>query len=371
MADRQAVSASNHAGSIAGALSRPRLTVTYAVASRHAKPDERGAGSNKTMNGDRHQDIGREVITLEADALVKLSEMINGSFSAVVEAIIACRQRVIVSGIGKSGHVARKIAATFAATGTPAQFVHAGEAAHGDAGMVMPGDLLLVFSNSGGTVELQPLCLHAKRIGCPLVGVSRNATSLLMRTADLGLLLPAVEEACTASLAPTTSTTMMIALGDALAVAAMRARGLSGRDIRALHPGGFIGLQLRGVQDVMHAGDRLPLVTMDTPMRSVLLTMTEKRLGMTGVLDGDGLLVGIITDGDLRRNAEDIFAGTAADMMNPAPKTILRTAVVEEALEMMKTHRITTLFVVDEAQPRWPLGAVQIYDIAAPPPAGA
>ncbi|WP_353216098.1 KpsF/GutQ family sugar-phosphate isomerase [Sandarakinorhabdus sp.] len=320
------------------------------------------------MNGDQHQDIGREVIALEAEALRQLGSAINGNFSSAINAILACSQRVIVSGIGKSGHIARKVAATLAATGTPAQFVHAGEAAHGDAGMVMPGDLLLVFSNSGSTVELQPLCLHAQRIGCRIIGVSRNPASLLMRTADLGLVLPAVEEACTSSLAPTTSTTMMLALGDALAVTTMRARGLSGVDIRALHPGGTIGLHLRGVEDVMHGGDRLPLVTMATSMRDALLTMTEKRLGMTGVVDAAGLLVGIITDGDLRRHAADFLASTAADVMTPSPKTIARTALVEDALEMMNTHRITTLFVVDAAQPNRPIGAVQIYDIAAPPP---
>jgi arabinose-5-phosphate isomerase len=323
---------------------------------------------NNRTSGGLHQDIGRQVIALEAEALRQLEAMIDGRFSAVVDAILSCRSRVIVSGIGKSGHIARKIAATLAATGTPAHFVHAGEAAHGDAGMVMPGDLLLVFSNSGGTVELQPLCLHAKRIGCRLVGVSSNPTSLLMRTADLGLLLPMVEEACTASLAPTTSTTMMMALGDALAVTVMRARGLSGPDIRALHPGGTIGLHLRGVEDVMHGGDRLPLVAMDTPMHQALLTMTEKRLGMTGVVDDQGLLVGIITDGDLRRHAADLLASTAAATMTATPKTIPRTALVEDALEMMNIYRITTLFVVDDAQPRRPLGAVQIYDIAAPPP---
>lgn len=370
--ERRTGRASWHAGNnIPGPLNPARLTAPYAMATTPKKQGQSRWESNKTMSGDRHQDIGRQVIALEADALIKLRDMINGSFSAVVDAILACPQRVIVSGVGKSGHVARKIAATFAATGTPAQFVHAGEAAHGDAGMVLPGDLLLVFSNSGSSVELQPLCLHAKRIGCRLVGVSRNPTSLLIRTADLSLLLPAVEEACTASLAPTTSTTMMLALGDALAVAAMRARGMSGQDIRALHPGGFIGLQLRDVQDVMHGGDRLPLVAMDTPMRSALLTMTEKRLGMTGVLDGDGLLVGIITDGDLRRHAADFLEGNAGDMMTASPKTITRTALVEEALEMMNTRRITTLFVVDDAQPRRPLGAVQIYDIAMPPPVGS
>ena len=304
---------------------------------------------------------------MEADALHQLADHIDDAFAAAVDMIVGCRQRVIVSGIGKSGHVARKIAATLAATGTPALFVHAAEAAHGDVGMVSAGDLLIVFSNSGATVEVQPLCIYAKAIGCPVIGVSRNPNSLLMRTADLALSLPKVEEACTSSLAPTTSSTMMMALGDALAVAAMRARGLSGSDIQALHPGGEIGLHLRGVEDVMHSGDRLPLVELNTPMPHVLVTMTEKRLGMAGVVDEHGELIGIITDGDLRRHARTVVFGTAADVMTDAPRTIARTARVQEALEMMNTHRITVLFVVDERQPRIPLGAVQIYDIAVSP----
>lgn len=320
-------------------------------------------------SSDAHLAVGRDVIRMEANALHLLSQHIEDEFARAVEMILGCRQRVIVSGIGKSGHIARKIAATLAATGTPALFVHAAEAAHGDVGMLSPGDVLIVFSNSGATVEVQPLCVYAKMIGCPVIGVSRNPSSLLMRTADLGLLLPKVEEACTSSLAPTTSTAMMLALGDALAVTAMRARGLSGPDIRLLHPGGEIGLHLRSVEDVMHSGGRLPLVAIGTPMAEVLVIMTEKRLGIAGVVDATGELVGIITDGDLRRHARNLVFGTAAEVMTDAPRTILRTALVQEALELMNTHRITVLFVVDERQPRIPLGAIQIYDIAAPPAA--
>lgn len=323
------------------------------------------------IRDEAHIAVGRNVIRMEADALQLLSEQLEGAFAQAVEMILACRQRVIVSGIGKSGHIARKIAATLAATGTPALFVHAAEAAHGDVGMVSAGDVLIVFSNSGATVEVQPLCIYAKSIGCPMIGISRNPNSLLMRTADLGLRLPKVEEACTSSLAPTTSSTMMLALGDALAVAAMRARGLSGTDILALHPGGEIGLHLRCVEDVMHSGDNLPLVALSAAMPDVLVTMTEKRLGMAGVVDEAGELAGIITDGDLRRHARNLVFGTAADVMTSAPRTIRRTALVQDALELMNTHRITVLFVVDELQPRIPIGAVQIYDIAAPPAAVA
>jgi arabinose-5-phosphate isomerase len=322
------------------------------------------------MTGAFLQDIGRQVIGMEADALRLLGEMIDAGFASAVEAFLDCKQRVVVSGMGKSGHIARKVAATLAATGTPAHFVHGAEAAHGDAGMVMPGDVLLIFSNSGDTVELQPLYAHAKRLGVCMVGVSRNRDSLLMRRADIGLLLPQVPEACVASMAPTTSSTMMLALGDALAVAVMRARGLSEDDIRALHPGGDIGLRMSVVADVMHSGDRLPLVDIDTPMPQVLVTMTEKRLGMTGVVDASGDLVGVITDGDLRRQITSITTHTVSAVMTPAPKIITQSTLVQDALEMMRAHRITVLFVVPEAGSRRPVGAVQIYDIANTPPWG-
>lgn len=333
------------------------------------KPVPHPAKPTRTNSGlglDDHIANGRNVVAMEAQALQLLSEGIGRCFAEAVEMILGCRQRVIVSGIGKSGHIARKVAASLAATGTPALFIHAAEAAHGDVGMVSPGDVLIVFSNSGATVEIQPLCVYAKSIGCNLIGISRNPNSLLMRTVDLGLCLPAVEEACTSSLAPTTSSTMMLALGDALAVAAMRARGLSGHDIRALHPGGEIGLHLRSVEDVMHHGARLPLVRLTARMPEVIVTMTEKRLGIAGVVDDDGHLAGIITDGDLRRHADALFVGTAADVMTPEPRTISRSALVQEALETMNTHRITILFVVDDRNPTIPIGAVQIYDIAAP-----
>lgn len=315
-----------------------------------------------------HVESGRDVIRLEAEALLLLRDSIGDSFAEAVDLIRRCDQRVIVSGIGKSGHVARKVAAAFAATGTPALFVHAAEAAHGDVGMVIPGDVLIVFSNSGSTVEIQPLCVYAKSVGCALIGVSRSARSLLARTADITLLLPKVDEVCSSSLAPTTSTTMMMALGDALAVTTMRVRGLSGHDIRALHPGGEIGQTLRSVEDVMHGANRLPLVKLGTPMPEVLLTMTEKRLGTAGVIDDSGKLVGVITDGDLRRHGADLMHATARELMTPSPRTISRTSLVQQALEDMNTYRITVLFVVDDARPNVPIGAVQIYDIATAPP---
>lgn len=330
------------------------------------------SGPANTVQGmckaDAHIESGRNVIALEAEALTLLRDTIDHSFAEAVDLIVGCKQRVIVSGIGKSGHIARKVAAAFAATGTPALFVHAAEAAHGDVGMVIPGDVLIVFSNSGSTVEIQPLCVYAKSIGCALIGISRSNRSLLARTADITLLLPKIDEACNSSLAPTTSTTMMLALGDALAVTTMRARGLSGHDIRALHPAGEIGQNLRCVEDVMHGANRLPLVKLDTPMPEVLLTMTEKRLGTAGIVDDAGSLVGVITDGDLRRHGADLMHATARELMTPSPRTISRTAMVQQALEEMNTYRITVLFVVDESRPNVPIGAVQIYDIATAPP---
>lgn len=322
------------------------------------------------IHDEAHTCVGRDVIKLEADALDQLSAMLDHTFCDAVNAFLSCKQRIVVSGMGKSGHIARKIAATLAATGTPAHFVHAAEAAHGDAGMVMPGDLLLIFSNSGDTAELQPLYAHARRCGVKIVGVSSNRDSLLMRRADIGLLLPGVPEACTASLAPTTSTTMMLALGDALAVAAMRARGISGKDIRALHPGGDIGRRSGEVIDVMLGGDRLPLVSSDAPIDDVLAKITEKRLGLTGVVDAWGDLVGVITDGDLRRHMNELRSGTARTVMTPSPKVIEQHASVKDALEMMRLHRVSVLFVVAEPGSRRPEGAVQIYDIAASQPWG-
>ncbi|MGY6552334.1 MAG: KpsF/GutQ family sugar-phosphate isomerase [Erythrobacter sp.] len=326
-----------------------------------------GTSSTAAFKAD-HIASGRDVVALEARALQLLHEKIDESFSEAVSLILGCSQRVIVSGIGKSGHIARKVAATFAATGTPALFVHAAEASHGDVGMVSPGDVLIVFSNSGATLEIQPLCLYARSIGCKIIGISRNPTSLLARTADTSLILPKVEEACRSSMAPTTSSTMMLALGDALAVTTMRARGLSGDDIRALHPGGEIGLHLRCVGDVMHGGDRLALVTPDTSMPEVLLTMTEKRLGAAGVVKTNGELIGVITDGDLRRHGGDLMLATAEEIMTPSPRTILRSALVQDALEIMNLHRITILFVIDARTSRIPIGAVQIYDIATTTP---
>jgi arabinose-5-phosphate isomerase len=278
--------------------------------------------------------------------------------------------RVVVSGMGKSGHVARKIAATLASTGTPAQFVHPAEASHGDMGAITAKDAVLVLSNSGETRELGDLIAHTRRYRIPLVGVAGQATCTLIQTADVGLVLPPVAEACPMGLAPTTSTTMMLALGDALAVALMERRGFTIEQYRVLHPGGELGRALIRVQDIMHVGAELPLVERNSPMRDVLIEMTGKRFGCAGVVDRDGRLIGIITDGDLRRNMDNgILELNAEAVMTKKPLTIRKSALAAEALGIMnaRTSPVTCLFVVgDEAReetdaPR-PIGIVHLHD---------
>lgn len=229
--------------------------------------------------------IGREVIQVEGKALVDLAGFLDETFVEAVDLLVETKQRVIVSGMGKSGHVARKIAATFASTGTPALFVHPGEAAHGDLGMITRGDLLLILSNSGTTPELKAVVRHAKIVGAPIIAMTSQAASPLMKSADIRLLLPPVREACPVNIAPTTSTTLMLALGDALAVATMRVRGLTRERLQLLHPGGAIGDRLQPVETLMHTGDRLPIVSPDASMLEVILEMTRKSFGIAGVVE--------------------------------------------------------------------------------------
>jgi arabinose-5-phosphate isomerase len=276
---------------------------------------------------------------------------------------------VIVSGMGKSGHVARKIAATFASTGTPAQFVHPGEASHGDLGMIAAADAVLCLSNSGETRELADLIAHTRRYAIPLIGMASNGKSTLLTQADVALLLPKQPEACPMGLAPTTSTTMQLALGDALAVALMERRGFSADDYRVLHPGGALGAALLRVGDVMHAGAETPLVRETAPMREVLLTMTSRRFGCAGVVNARGGLIGIITDGDLRRHLDrGLLDRTASEVMTLAPRTVRAGALLGEAVRLMtdRTPKVTCLFVVDDAeaaapQPK-PAGIVHLHD---------
>ncbi len=308
-------------------------------------------------------DIGREVIQTEGRALIELAGFLDDEFANAVNLLVQTKQRVIVSGMGKSGHIARKIAATLASTGTPALFVHPGEAAHGDLGMIIPGDLLLILSNSGTTPELWAVVKHAKAAGCLIIAMASRNASPLMQAADVRLLLPVAREACPVNIAPTTSTTLMLAFGDALAIAAMRMRGLSRERLQLLHPGGAIGDRLMPVERIMHGGDSLPLVSPDMHMSVVMLEMTSKSFGIAGVVSG-GRLVGVITDGDLRRHGERLFDHVAGNVMNPDPKVVPEGTLAEDALAILQEHRITALFVTAHDAPELPVGLVHIHDFA-------
>jgi arabinose-5-phosphate isomerase len=307
---------------------------------------------------------GRRVLRLEAEALAAFAGTLDAAFAAAVETMLAARGRVIVSGMGKSGHVGRKIAATFASTGTPAQFVHAAEASHGDLGMLTPADVALVLSNSGETPELRDIVAHTRRFSIPLIGVASRPESALLRAADVALVLPQAAEACPVGLAPTTSTTLTMALGDALAVAMMERRKFTMDHFRTFHPGGKLGAMLVKVRDVMHSGAEMPLVSRDAPMREVLLVMTAGSFGIAGVTDDAGRLVGVVTDGDLRRNMEGLLERRAGDVATPDPKTIGPDALASEAVAVMNApRRATCLFVMPEGEgPRAPLGIIHIHD---------
>jgi arabinose-5-phosphate isomerase len=295
-------------------------------------------------------DVARGVLATEAAGLRALAAALGPECSRAVDCLAGASGRVVVSGMGKSGHVARKIAATFASTGTPALFVHPAEASHGDLGMILPGDAVLALSNSGETAELADIVAHARRFGLKLVAITTRAGSTLARAADVALLLPSTPEACPMGLAPTTSTTMQMALGDALAVALLTRRGFTEADFRGFHPGGRLGARLRRVRDLMHTGDAVPLAGTALPMDRALVLMTEKRFGCLGVTADDGTLVGIITDGDLRRAmGPDLLTRSAGEVMTHAPRTIGPNALAAEALHAMNAHDrpVTALFVVE------------------------
>jgi arabinose-5-phosphate isomerase len=262
--------------------------------------------------------------------------------------------------MGKSGHVARKLAATLASTGTPALFVHPGEASHGDLGMITPQDYVLALSNSGNTAELAAIIGYCKRFAIPLLGIVGRAASQLAEEADVALILPETPEACPLGLAPTTSTTMMLALGDALAVALLERRGFTAQDFQVLHPGGALGARLLRVKDLMHGIDRLPLARPETPMSEAILAMSAQPFGCVGIVDAAGRLVGIVTDGDLRRHmGADLLRQTAGAVMTRGPRTIRPQALAAEAIGYMNDRRILSLFVVEDERP---LGIVQLYD---------
>ncbi|WP_375279626.1 SIS domain-containing protein [Pseudooctadecabacter sp.] len=310
----------------------------------------------------RFLDTARRVIREEAKALEHLADGLDATLTEAVEMILKAHGRVVVSGIGKSGHIARKIAATLASTGTPAQFVHPAEASHGDLGMVTKQDVVLAISNSGEAPELANLLAYTQRFDIPLIGISSKPESTLARHSDILLTMPKIPEACGTGVVPTTSTTMTLALGDALAVALMEHRDFSAENFRDFHPGGKLGAQLARVGDLMHAGDALPLVTTSTPMSDTLLMISQKGFGVVGVLDKAGYLCGIVTDGDLRRNMAGLLDLTAGQVMTRDPRTIGPDALAEEAVNVMQDRKITCLFVVDPDGSQDVTGILHIHD---------
>jgi arabinose-5-phosphate isomerase len=302
---------------------------------------------------------GQRVIRREAGALQALAEGLDGNFSRAVGLLMAAKGRVIVSGMGKSGHIARKIAATFASTGTPAHFVHPAEASHGDLGMVAEGDVLIVVSNSGETPELADILAHAKRFGIPLIGVASRENSTLLRQSTVGILLPEVPEACETGIVPTTSTTMTLALGDALAIALMEHRAFTPEHFRMFHPGGKLGARLLKVSDLMHKDP--PLVAATLSMGETLLEITQRGYGVVGVTDARGDLAGIITDGDLRRHLDGLLTHNAGEVMTANPRTIGPEALAGEALALMNDRKITCLLVT-APDSRKAIGVLHVHD---------
>jgi arabinose-5-phosphate isomerase len=314
--------------------------------------------------------VARRVLEVEATALRTLAAGLDGGFVEAVARLAEVEGRVVVTGMGKSGHVARKIAATLASTGTPSQFVHPGEASHGDLGMITDKDAVIALSNSGNTLELSDIITYAKRFAIPLVAMTARADSALAEAADIALILPGkaegAPEACPMGLAPTTSTTMMLALGDALAVALLERKGFSSSDFQLLHPGGALGKRLLRVADLMHGPKEMPVCGPETPMSEAILIMTAGRFGCVGIVDGEQRLTGIITDGDLRRHMnQDILALKAADIMTAKPRTIRTSALAAEAVAFMNTSTppFLCVFVVDEAGPaERPVGILHLHD---------
>ena len=306
--------------------------------------------------------VARRVLETECEGLAALARSVDFAFAEAVEIMSRARGqgRVIVTGMGKSGHVGRKIAATLASTGTPAQFVHPAEASHGDLGMITARDSVLALSNSGETPELSDIIAYAKRHAIPLVAITARAESALAAAADVLIGLPDTDEACPLNLAPTTSTTMMVALGDALAVALLERVGFSQEDFKLRHPGGQLGKRLIKVERLMHKGDRIPLARPDIVMSEALLIMTSHSFGCIGLVDEDDRLVGVVTDGDLRRNmGERLLKMTAADVMTARPRTISPDALAGQALRVMNENGITGLFVVTDGRP---VGILHIHD---------
>jgi arabinose-5-phosphate isomerase len=338
------------------------------AAKRNARPADTARGAAlRTLDAraERALASARRVLDIEAAAVAAISRRLDASFTRAVELILQCSGRAVVSGIGKSGHVATKIASTLASTGTPAFFVHPAEASHGDLGMITEQDVMIALSNSGESAELIAIVPLAKRRGARLIAITGNARSTLAREADVHLDAAVAEEACPLGLAPTASTTAALALGDALAVALLEARGFSAEDFARSHPGGALGRRLlTHVRDVMRTGDALPTVPRQASMSHAILEMSRKGMGMTAVLEADGRVAGIFTDGDLRRaldKAVDLRTTPIESVMSANPRTIRADRLAVEAVRLMESHRITQVLVVDEANRL--RGALHMHDL--------
>ncbi|KAB2834096.1 MAG: KpsF/GutQ family sugar-phosphate isomerase [Caedimonadaceae bacterium] len=306
----------------------------------------------------------QRVLLLEAQALETVAENLDSSFSDAISLLLQTKDRIAVTGIGKSGHVARKIAATLSSTGSPSLYIHPAEASHGDLGMITGKDVLIALSNSGETTELSDILQDAKRRQIPLIAITSNPDSSLAKIANISLVLPKFQEACPLQLAPTTSTTLMMALGDALATTLLKRRQFTSIDFKALHPGGRLGQKLKHVSDLMHTYDESPLVSEKTLMQEALLVMTSKKFGCVGVLkENSKELVGVITDGDLRRNLSgNLLTRQASEIMTKNPILIRDNALAEEAIGLMNEKGITSLFVFNEDFPSVPIGILHIHD---------
>ena len=317
------------------------------------------------IDKDKVQSLARKVLVIEAQAVTALADRIDDLFSRACQLCIDCRGRIVVTGMGKSGHIGNKIAATLASTGSPAFFVHSGEASHGDLGMITGEDLLLAVSNSGETREIITILPLIKRLGIPMITLTGNPDSTLAKAADINLDVSVAVEACPMNLAPTASTTATLAMGDALAVALLESRGFTEEDFARSHPGGTLGRRLLlHVDDLMHTGESIPRVAIGTPLSKGLLEMSRKGLGMTAIVDKDGKLAGVFTDGDLRRsldNAVDIHTTRIEQVMTENGKTVRADMLAAEAVHLLDAHKITALIVVDEDGKV--IGALNVRDL--------
>ena len=303
----------------------------------------------------------RRVLNVEASALNDVATQLDDRFIKALNYIIACKGRVIVTGMGKSGHISRKIASTLASTGTPALFVHPGEASHGDLGMIIASDVVIALSNSGEASELAEIISYTRRFSIPLIAITAREQSTLATASDVTLLLPNAAEVCPMGLAPTTSTTMMLALGDALAVAIMEYKGFTADDYRNFHPGGKLGKTLLRVSEVMHTGKEIPLASEADLMSHILVIMTQKSFGCSGIVDKNGKLVGVITDGDLRRHMQSgLLNKPASEIMTRSPIVAHPKMLAAEALKILNEKKRTNLFVLDNGTP---VGILHIHDL--------